>query len=421
MDNRKFNWGVVLGLSLLGFSRSLGWALNKGFSFPLLSAYTESAFVKGSILALEGFIGLIVPPLLGYYSDTLKSRHGRRRPFIFIGGILAGIAAMMIYTAYALGVPLLGFAVTLGFLYFSLHLYTAQFRALMPDTIESGQRGKASGFITLFEWAGNLFLFGIGGYLVAKHGTGYWGPFAIAAVFLIGAALFVSLKVKEPEAPEIEENESLGEYVRSIFTNHDFLRFYVAQILWWMSFEFVAIFLYGILAFILYGTATEAAVDRVTSMGLYLMAMFNVAVLLGSLPGGYIYDRIGRRLSIILGGFVFALPLLGGWFIHTKTQIFITILLAGVGWGVLVAASYPVIGDLLTKYEKEAFTGRYYGVFEATKSIPVLLAGTIGGALVDLAGGNYRILFPMGALLVLLAMPLIWSMKRLEASPEGGI
>ncbi len=39
----------------------------------------------------------------------------------------------------------------------------------MPDTVESGQRGgKASGVITLLEWAGNLFLFGLAGFLIAK-------------------------------------------------------------------------------------------------------------------------------------------------------------------------------------------------------------------------------------------------------------
>ena len=429
MERKKFSWGVVLGLALLGFSRSVGWALNKGLSFPLLSSYTQSAFVKGTILALEGIIGLLIPPLLGYYSDTLKSKHGRRRPFIIIGGTLAGVAALMIYTAYALGAPLAGFALTLAFFYFSMHLYTAQFRALMPDTIESGERGKASGVITLLEWAGNLFLFGLAGFLIAKAvaetgeaegikalaQTPYLKiPFIITALFLIGAALFVYFIVKEPKAPEIEEDESLIEYLKSIVENRDFLKFYAAQTLWWMSFEFIAIFLYGILAFILHGSATEENVKAVTSLGLYLMALFNITVLLGALPGGIIYDKLGRRLSIILGGIIFALPQLWGWFISTQAEIVIALGIAGIGWGILMAASYPVIGDLLTHYEREAFTGRYYGFFEATRSLPVLLAGTIGGAIVDLAGENYRILFPIGALLVLLAMPMIWHMKNLE-------
>lgn len=427
---KKLDWKVVLGLALLGFARSVGWSLNKGLSFPLLSSYTESAFIKGTILAAEGFIGLFIPVLLGYYSDTLRSRHGRRRPFIMTGGLLSGFTVLMVYTAYVLGVPLWGFAFALAFFYFSMHIYTAQYRALMPDTVESGHRGTASGVITLLEWAGNLFLFGLAGYLIAKAiamtgenegikalaQTPYLKiPFVITALFLIGAALFVYFVVREPEAPEIEDNESLAEYLRSIVENRDFLKFYAAQTLWWMSFEFIAMFLYGILAFILYGSATEENIKAVTSLGLYLMALFNVTVLLGAIPGGVLYDRLGRRLSIVLGGLVFAIPQLWGWFISTKTEITIALGIAGIGWGILMAASYPVIGDLLTKFEREAFTGRYYGFFEATRSLPVLLAGVLGGAIVQLAGENYRVLFPLGALLVLLAMPMIWFMRNLEA------
>ncbi len=423
---RKFSWAVVLSLAFLGFSRSTGWALNKGLSFPLLSSYTESAFIKGAVLALEGVIGIIVPPLLGYYSDLIKG-HNRRKPFVAVGGIMAAISALAIYALYSWGVGLLGFSVILATFYLSMHVYTAQFRALMPDTIESGERGKASGVITLFEWAGNLFLFGVAAVLIAMAVSEAGGegikaltktpylriPFIITAFFLAVSALVVYLMVKEPEV-RVERDQGLIEYVLSVFRDKDFLRFYSAQVLWWLSFEFVAIFLYGILAYILYGSASETYVKGVTSLGLMLMALFNVTVLLGSLPGGLIYDKVGRRMSIILGGVVFALPQFWGWFIRTQLEIILALAIAGLGWGMLMASSYPVIGDLLTTYEREEFTGRYYGFFEATRSLPVLLAGVIGGAIVDLAGGNYRVLFPIGAVLVVISAALIWGMRRLE-------
>ena len=424
---RKFSWTVVLSLAFLGFSRSTGWALNKGLSFPLLSSYTESAFVKGTVLAAEGLIGLFIPPLLGYYSDTLRLKSGRRKPFVIVGGLLASLSAFTIYAAYSTGLGLLEFSLTLAAFYLSLHIYTAQFRALMPDLVESGDRGKASGIITLFEWAGNLFLFGVAAVLIAKAVSEAGGegikalartpylkvPFLITAFFLLMSALVVYILVKEPKV-EVEGKESLVEYVKSVFRNRDFLRFYTAQVMWWLSFEFVAIFLYGILAYILHGSATEANVKEVTSLGLMLMALFNVTVLLGSLPGGLLYDKVGRRASIILGSLVFALPQAWAWFIRSRVEIVITLAVAGIGWGMLMASSYPVIGDLLTSYRREEFTGRYYGFFEATRSLPVLLAGVVGGAIVDLAGGNYRILFPIGAALVFLSTALIWGMRRLE-------
>ena len=423
----KFRWAAVLSLAFLGFARSTGWALNKGLSFPLLSSYTESAFVKGSVLAVEGLIGMVIPPILGYYSDILRLKRGRRKPFVAVGGVLAALASLSIYLAYVSGVGLLGFSLTLAFLYLSLHIYTAQYRALMPDTVESGQRGRASGIITLFEWAGNLFLFGLAGVLmaIAVESTGGSGikalastpylqiPFLITAAALLVSALVVYFVVKEPEV-RVEREEGLWEYVRSIFSNKDFLRFYTAQVMWWLSFEFVAIFLFGILAYILRGAATELDVKAVTSLGLLLMALFNVTVLVGSIPGGIIYDRIGRRISIIAGSVVFALPQLWAWTISSRTEVTVALAVAGIGWGMLMASSFPVIGDLLTSYEREELTGRYYGFFEATRSLPILLAGVIGGAIVDLAGGNYRILFPIGAILVLASIPLIWGMRRLE-------
>ncbi len=423
----RFKWITVLSLAFLGFARSTGWALNKGLSFPLLSSYTESAFIKGSVLALEGLIGMVIPPILGYYSDIMRSKHGRRKPFVAVGGILAALASISIYLAYFSGVGLLGFSLTLAFLYLSLHVYTAQYRALMPDTVESGQRGKASGIITLFEWAGNLFLFGLAGVLMAMavESTGGSGikalastpylqiPFLITAAFLLVSALVVYFVVKEPEI-HADREEGIWEYVRSIFSNRDFLRFYTAQVMWWLSFEFVAIFLFGILAYILRGAASELDVKAVTSLGLLLMALFNITVLVGSIPGGIIYDRIGRRISIVAGSVVFALPQLWAWTISTKMEVAAALAVAGIGWGMLMASSFPVIGDLLTSYEREELTGRYYGFFEATRSLPILLAGVIGGAIVDLAGGNYRILFPIGAILVLASIPLIWSMRRLE-------
>ena len=424
MGKRKFSWGMVLSLALLGFSMSTGWAINKGLTFKLLQeGYTNAPAVIGAVLSLQGLMGLIVPPLMGYHSDTYSSERGRRTPFILIGGILAGFTALAIYISYAARIPLLAFAVILAAFYFLMYSFVAQYRSLMPDIIESGTRGKVSGIITLFEWMGNLFLFGMIAFLTFKatritginNGikamvqAGYlWIPFIIVALFLIGSAIYVFFRVREPEIGGNLASEDLWGYLRAIASDRDFLNFYIAQMLWWLSFEFIAVFLFGILESVL-GT------KNVTALGNAIMAIFNITVLIGAVVGGPLYDRIGRRKSIILGGIIFLVPFIFGWFIGTRLQVTALIGFAGIGWGMLMATSWPVIGDLLTKHEKEAFNGRYYGFFEATKSFPVLIAGLLGGAIVQLAGGNYRVLFPVGAIFVLIALPLIWSMKHLDA------
>ncbi len=414
MEKKGSYKGVIFTLAFLGFSRSLGLALNKGFTFPLLSEYTGSAFIRGVVLSLQGVMGVIIPILLGYLSDNIKSEHGRRTPFILAGGTLTGIAVLMVYTSVRMGAPLWTFTLIIALFYFGIYSYISHFRALLPDLIPSGDRGKASGFITFATWAGNLTLFGLSAYLVGTYDWGEMSMFVLTPIFIIGSAVFTFIKLKEPRVESAVSKQRLKTYLKSIIKDKNFLNFYTAQILLWISYQFVAVFMFGIAAYILHGSAAEQYVDKVHSFGLLAMAAFNFTVLGGSLAGGYIYDKVGRRLSIIIGTIIYGMPLTLAWFVGTKLHILLAMLFAGLGWGAVLAGSLPVVGDLLTQYKKEAFNGRYYGVFAAVRALPVFLASVLGGLIIDLAGGNYRLLFPLAAVLAWISIPLMWSLEELE-------
>jgi len=432
-DKRGFKWGVILGLAFLGFSMSTGWALNKGYSFKLIEhSYTNSPLVIGAILSLQGIIGSIVPILSGYYSDKHFSPRGRRKPFILAGGLMAALATALIYIVYVNHLSLAAFTIALAFFFFAMYFYSPIYRSLMPDVIPSGERGNASGIITLFEWMGNLVLFGLIAILAAKASGLYPNaadeiaammkanffmiPFAMVGVLLLGSALYVYFRIEEPELKKTELHDiPLGRYLREVFSDKEFLSFYFAQILFWLSFEFVAVFMMGILKSVL-GT------QKVTAIGNAIMALFNVTVLVGAVVGGPLYEKFNRRKTILIGGIIFLIPFMLGWFVNTKTEITVLMALGGIGWGIFVAASWPVIGDLLSKYEREELNGLYYGIFEAVKSLPVFIAAIVGGVVVYLTGGtsfssanfNYKVLFPIGAMFVAIALPLIWNMKHLD-------
>ncbi len=115
------------------------------FGFALQNANTSRIFTTlgadVSNLALywlaAPITGLIVQPIIGYYSDrTWHARWGRRRPFFAIGALLASIALLLMPNS-----PELWMAVgVLWIMDASINISMEPFRALVGDKLSSDQR-----------------------------------------------------------------------------------------------------------------------------------------------------------------------------------------------------------------------------------------------------------------------------------------
>jgi GPH family glycoside/pentoside/hexuronide:cation symporter len=80
---------VVYGLG--AFVNNLLAAAIGGMTIVLNLALGMNPALVGLLGALPRLTDAITDPLMGYISDNTKSRWGRRRPYIFVGAILAGI------------------------------------------------------------------------------------------------------------------------------------------------------------------------------------------------------------------------------------------------------------------------------------------------------------------------------------------
>ncbi|KAK9073130.1 hypothetical protein SSX86_007453 [Deinandra increscens subsp. villosa] len=96
-------WQIVI-VSAIAAGVQFGWALQ----LSLLTPYVQLIGVPhvwSSFIWLCGPIsGMVVQPVVGYYSDRCTSRFGRRRPFIAAGAFLVGIAVFFIGYAADIGV-----------------------------------------------------------------------------------------------------------------------------------------------------------------------------------------------------------------------------------------------------------------------------------------------------------------------------
>ncbi|KAK9066821.1 hypothetical protein SSX86_014144 [Deinandra increscens subsp. villosa] len=96
-------WQIAM-VAAIAAGVQFGWALQ----LSLLTPYVQLLGIPhkwAAVIWLCGPVsGMIVQPLVGYYSDRCTSRFGRRRPFIAGGTILVAIAVFLIGYAADIGV-----------------------------------------------------------------------------------------------------------------------------------------------------------------------------------------------------------------------------------------------------------------------------------------------------------------------------
>src|SRR5512144_997304 len=96
--------------------------------------------------------GLVVQPIVGYFSDRTWNRLGRRRPYFLGGAILASLALIAMPNSPVLWVA----AGLLWILDASINISMEPFRAFVGDQLPSSQRATGYAMQSFFIGAGSV-------------------------------------------------------------------------------------------------------------------------------------------------------------------------------------------------------------------------------------------------------------------------
>ncbi|NUO71271.1 MAG: MFS transporter [Frateuria sp.] len=149
------------------------------------------------------FTGLIVQPVIGYFSDRTWNRLGRRRPYFLVGAILSTLALLWMPNAPALWVA----AGLLWVLDASINVSMEPFRAFVGDQLPTGQRPLGYAMQSFFIGVGAvvasalpwlLSRLGVPNVAPAGHipATVTWA-FYLGGAVLFGAVLWTVLTTRE--------------------------------------------------------------------------------------------------------------------------------------------------------------------------------------------------------------------------------
>ncbi len=341
--------GRFLLLSLFWLPISLFWGAMLGQVLPARVETFAGAAHSGTHLAIISIcgaaMGLLTQILIGPLSDRCALRWGRRRPFLF-GGTLLAIGAML---AFAWAGSFAGLVLAFVGIQLFLNVANGPYQALIPDQVPLDKQGAASGFMGVMSLLGDAGGPIVAGLLLAHAMTPLRQAHAtqtfveIVAVLLLLFMLLTVLIV--PDAPA-DTSGNVGETLREryhlhIADNPDFYKLLLSRSVYNLGFYTA----FGFLAYYMhYSLHAGAGYQKPLTR---LMEVAIGGAVLGTLPAGFIADRVSKK-TVIYASSLFSVAA-GLAFALSPTISFATgmAFLFGLGYGMFRAVDWAFATNLL--------------------------------------------------------------------------
>ncbi len=392
-------WSQI-AISLYWFGSSAHWTAILVTLLPLQAERIGGAEMKGTtlgqILALGAFVSMVAAPLFGMWSDRVRTRWGRRAPFLVAGTI--GNVAGLLLLAFIPSVPsaLVPYVLAYALINLTNNLATAPYSAIIPEMVPPEQRGAASGWMGLLQMLGN-FLGGITGIVLsllsARLGEGTaisYAYMAIAAILVVGM-LGTLAALREPEPPAEVPPFDIGTVIAGIrapFASRDFswvfwTRFLVTlgtfTVQGFILFYMKDVVARGAQTFSYRFFGTELATDAGAATSFFILALL-LGAIIASLSAGQLSDRYGRKLMVYISGGLQALVVVVFILVGDFSVAVLMGVVFGLGYGAYNAVDWALGADVLPSQDDYA---KDMGVWHIAMTLPQSIATPIAGVLLD--------------------------------------
>ena len=347
-------------LGFLSFASAYGSVVAVPLLLGIAREFGTSAGAAGAVVAAYGIPGILVPLLMGPYSD----RRGRKR-LLVAGAVIQGVGTLL--GAVAPTLEVLVASRLIGGIGWSL-IYP-NVSAVVGASAAKGSRGRAMSAIIGMNTMATIVGVPIAG-LVADASTWRYS-LGLVAVLAFGSAMVVS-RWLPGDLPSAATTRTATLY-RRIFSSRSatavLLSSFLGSIFWftWVTF------------FVVYFQQTQAlSLTAASSLGLTL----GFGILIGSQAGGRLGDRLGHR-AVAAGSIALA-----GALVAALTNLALPLALAAV-LNLLVSA---VIGarfaanQVLLSDQVPIARGTVFALSSSLASLALVLGAAVGGLLVDRAG-----------------------------------
>ncbi|RFP26077.1 MFS transporter [Duganella sp. BJB488] len=340
--------------------------------------------------------GLLVQPIIGYLSDnTWHPTWGRRRPFFFVGALLASIALFLMPNSSALWMA----AIVLWLLDGAINVSMEPFRAFVGDKLGPSQQTAGFAMQTFFIGWGAVIAsllptifthLGVSNVPVggAIPDTVRYSFYSGGAIYFL-AVLWTVLTAKETPPDDMEafraeqrRTKGLGHALKEILGG--FLRMpktmvqlAAVQFFTWIALFSMWIYTTNAIGENVFGT-TDAQSAAFQSAGNHVGVMFAVYSGVAALAA-FILPILARMTSrkfvhmscLTIGG----ISLFSIYAIHDLNMLFVPMVGVGIAWASILTMPYAILAGALPAKRM----GYYMGVFNFFIVIPQIVSGLLLG------------------------------------------
>ncbi|MHA1521006.1 MAG: MFS transporter [Promethearchaeota archaeon] len=286
-SKEKFMWSIAaFGTAMI--SNSYGALFNK-FYIDIMGVDAGLIYIAMIIYAIWNAVN---DPLVGYWSDSSKSKKGRRVPFMkftapFLG--LFFIAIWMVPISWGEIAKFWWMLVTILLYDTAYTVVGLVYSALLPEITESdSERGSLQTYSSLLGLLGTIIGFLLPGFLLPGEANSSLSPLyvGVIAIGVVGTILiFITAGwVKErPEFTKVDEPLGLKDAIKFTFKSKSFLVL--------VSANFMSILMQSLVVGSLYFLADY--VMKASSI-LVLVALF-----LGLILGVFFANMLAKRIGVV--------------------------------------------------------------------------------------------------------------------------
>lgn len=385
------------------FSSAAGWAIGStgtaillGTVNTLLLKYVVdtlllSAILAGTIITATRFFDAAIDPIMGLVSDRTRTRWGRRRPYLLIGGLTCAASLIILFSdpfGVALSAPAIYLTIALCVYAIAYTIFAVPYIAMSYEIATTKEaRTTLMSFRVYAASAGLLVAQGAAPWIVEESGGGMEG-FAImgwvtAAVVLLACCVsFFATSRDSGLATVIPTNRPSLRDFGAIVSNKPFLMLISAK-----SCYHTGVGIQGAaLAFLL----TAALQKDLTHLAL-LSSFLLGSVILSQPAWVWVCNRIGKRNAFMVAVPLNALANLS-WLLATPGESTVAFVLRGIAIGIAGGGMTLVVQAMLPdalQHEADrggSQEGVLSGFFTTIERGASALSVAVAGAIMSFSG-----------------------------------